>query len=62
MLSFLKVDRVVAGLGLIGLGVLWTLGNFERIDLLQALRFFFPALLVVWGVLELVVSFSRRAS
>jgi hypothetical protein len=62
MLSFLKVDRVVAGLGLVGLGVLWTLGNFERIDLLQALRFFFPALLVVWGVLELIVSFARRVS
>lgn len=62
MLSFLKVEQVVAGLGLIGLGVLWTLGNLDRIDLLHALRIFFPALLVVWGVLELIVSFSRRAS
>ena len=62
MLSSLRVERVVMGLGLIGLGVLWTLANFERIDLLVALRRFWPTLLIVWGSLELAVSFARRES
>jgi len=62
MLSFLRVERVVLGLGLIGLGGLWTLANFERVDLLRALRVFWPTLLIVWGVLELAVSFARRPS
>lgn len=50
------------GLGLVGLGVLWTLSNFDRIDLLVALRRFWPLLLIVWGALELVVSFAQRPS
>ncbi len=62
MLSFLKVDRVVTALGLIGLGVLVMLANLDRLDLLQALRIFWPALLILWGALELVVSFARRTS
>lgn len=62
MLSFLKVDRLVMALGLIGLGVLMMLANFDRLDLLQALRIFWPALLILWGALELIVSFTRRAS
>jgi hypothetical protein len=62
MLSFLKVDRIVVALGLIGLGVLTMLANLDRLDLLQALRIFWPALLILWGALELVVSFARRAS
>lgn len=62
MLSSLKVERVVMGLGLMGVGVLWTLANFDRVDLLQALRRFWPTLLIVWGVLELAVSFARRES
>ena len=62
MLSFLKVDRIVMALGLIGLGILMMLANLDRIDLLRALRIFWPALLILWGALELVVSFARRAS
>ena len=62
MLSSLRVERVVMGLGLVGLGVLFTLANFERIDLLVALRRFWPMLLIVWGALELAVSFARRTS
>lgn len=49
------------GLGLIGLGTLWTLSNFERIDLLVALRRFWPMLLIAWGALELAVTFARRS-
>jgi hypothetical protein len=62
MLSSLQVERVVMGLGLVGLGILWTLANFERLDLLSALRRFWPMLLIVWGALELAVSFARRSS
>jgi hypothetical protein len=62
MLSFLKVDRIVVALGLIGLGVLTMLANLDRLDLLQALRVFWPSLLILWGALELIVSFARRAS
>jgi hypothetical protein len=62
MLSSLKVERVVLGTGLVGLGVLITLANFERIDLLSALRLAWPVLLVLWGTLEVIVSFARRES
>jgi hypothetical protein len=62
MLSFLRVDRIVMGLGLVGLGTIWMLGNLERLDVLRALRLFWPALLILWGVLELVVTFLRRSS
>jgi hypothetical protein len=61
MLSSLKVERVVLGVGLVGLGVLITLANLERIDLLSALRLAWPALLVLWGLLEVMVSLARRS-
>jgi hypothetical protein len=53
---------MVLGVGLVGLGVLITLANFERIDLLSALRMSWPALLVLWGTLEVIVSLARRQS
>jgi hypothetical protein len=62
MLSSLKVERVVLGIGLVGLGVLVTLANFERIDLLSALRLAWPSLLVLWGTLEVIVSLAHRGS
>jgi hypothetical protein len=62
MLSSLKVERIVLGVGLVGLGVLITLGNLERIDLLSALRWSWPTLLVLWGTLEVIVSLARRGS
>jgi hypothetical protein len=62
MLSSLKVERVVLGVGLVGLGVLITLANLERIDLLSALRLSWSLLLVLWGTLEVLVSLARRDS
>lgn len=62
MLSSLKVERVVLGVGLVGLGVIFTLANLERIDLLSALRVAWPTLLVLWGVLEVMVSLAQRGS
>jgi hypothetical protein len=60
MLSSLKVERVVLGVGLVGLGVVFTLANLERIDLLSTLRLAWPSLLVLWGTLEVIVSLARR--
>lgn len=58
----LKPEALVLGLGLIGLGALWTLANLGRIDLLATLRTWWPLLLVVWGVLELYVSLAGGGS
>ena len=55
-------EKLVVGLGLIGLGLLWTLANLGVLDLLATLRNWWPALLVVWGVLELIASFKARAA
>jgi Domain of unknown function (DUF5668) len=49
----IKVEQLVAGLGLIGLGLVWTLGNLGKIDALETLHRWWPLLLVVWGALEL---------
>jgi hypothetical protein len=49
-----RPETLVLGLSLIAIGVAWLLGNAGRIDLLGTLRAWWPATLVVWGVLELV--------
>lgn len=49
-----KPESLVLAVCLIALGVLWTLGNMGRLDTLQALRTWWPASLVLWGVLELL--------
>jgi hypothetical protein len=46
----------------VGLGVIFTLANLERVDLLSTLRLAWPVLLVLWGTLEVIVSFARRES
>jgi hypothetical protein len=56
-----RPERMVLGLGLIGLGALWTLANFGWLDLLRALRLFWPSLLIVWGALELAASLHARS-
>lgn len=56
-----SIEKVVLGLGLVGLGVVWTLGNLGKLDALDTLHRWWPLLLVVWGALEIVVSVSRRA-
>jgi hypothetical protein len=52
-------EAVVVGLGLIGVGVAWTLANLGRIDLLATLRTYWPLLLIVWGGIELTASLTR---
>ena len=49
----LKVERIVIGLSLIAIGLAWVVANLGRLDLLATLRTWWPASLIVWGVLEL---------
>lgn len=56
-------EGVTLGVGLIAIGLLWTLSNFGRVDLLQVLRTWWPLLLILWGGLELLdLSIRRSAS
>jgi hypothetical protein len=57
-----SVEKVVLGLGLVSLGLVWTLGNLGKLDALETLHRWWPLLLVVWGVLEIAVHFARRPS
>lgn len=58
-----RTDGVVAGLSLLAIGVLWTLSNLGRLDLLRTLGTWWPSVLVLWGLLELYNwSVTRRAS
>ena len=59
-LSF-SPERLTLGAGLVAVGVLWTFSNMGRLDLLSTLRTYWPLLLVLWGVLELVDLVLRRA-
>ena len=55
-----KPETLVLGVALIGLGVAWTLANMGSIDLLGTLRRWWPATLVLWGILELHRSYADR--
>jgi hypothetical protein len=57
-------EGLTLGSGLVALGVLWTLSNLGRLELLPVLRTWWPLSFVLWGVLELadlVVRRSRRS-
>jgi cell wall-active antibiotic response 4TMS protein YvqF len=57
-----KPEALVLGLTLIGVGVVWMLANAGLVDLLATLHAWWPMILVVWGVLELVaVAVNRDA-
>jgi hypothetical protein len=55
-------EGVTLGVCLVALGVLWTLGNLGRVEMLPLLRTWWPLSLALWGVLELVDLFVRRSS
>jgi hypothetical protein len=59
MASF-RPETVVFGLCLFTLGLLWTLANLGRLELLPTLRTWWPLSLVVWGALELLRAWDRR--
>jgi len=58
----LKPESLTVGVGLIALGVLWILANLGRLDLLSTLRTWWPAILIVWGALELYEAFVARSA
>jgi hypothetical protein len=62
MARALRVEGLVVGLCLIGVGVLWTLSNLGLLDLLHTLRRWWPMSLVIWGALELYNCFVARLS
>lgn len=55
-----SAEGLTLGACLVALGVLWTLSNLGRLDLLQTLRTWWPLSLVLWGGLELVELALRR--
>jgi hypothetical protein len=57
----IRVEPMVVGLCLVGLGALWTLANFGRLDFLSTVRLYWPVSLIAWGGLELY-AFLRRAA
>jgi hypothetical protein len=47
-------EAAVAGLGLVWLGLVWTLANLGMMDGLYVMRKWWPWLLVAWGAMELL--------
>jgi len=54
-------ERLVAGLGLMALGVVGSLARNGAMDFLATVRTWWPASLVVWGLAELYNTFAARA-
>ncbi len=54
-------EGLTLGASLVALGVLWTLSNLGRLELLPTLRTYWPLSLVLWGVLELAELTIRRS-
>jgi hypothetical protein len=60
MAGLVKIEGVVLGLALLGLGIVCLLANLGKVDLLTTLRTWWPVTLVVWGALELYQAFAAR--
>ena len=57
-----SAEGATLGVCLVALGVLWTLANLGRLEMLPVLRTWWPLSFVLWGVLELVELALRRSS
>lgn len=55
-----RPEKLTLGIGLVALGIGALLANHGRLDLLAAVRHGWPLLLILWGVLELALTFSSR--
>jgi hypothetical protein len=60
--SAFSPEGVAFGVSLVVLGVLGTLANLGKLELLPLLRTWWPLLLVLWGALELADLWIRRSS
>jgi LiaF transmembrane domain len=56
-----RSEGLVLGLLLVAVGLVWMAANLGKLDLLSTLRTWWPASLVVWGVVELVAFAVSRA-
>jgi hypothetical protein len=56
-----NLEALVVGIALIALGVVWMLANLGYLDLLGTLHRWWPAILMLWGALELARSLARRS-
>jgi hypothetical protein len=56
-----RIEGVVLGLALLGLGTVCLLANMGKVDLLYTLRTWWPLTLIVWGGLELYQAVAARA-
>jgi len=59
--SAFSPEGVTFGVSLVVLGVLGTLANLGKLELLPLLRTWWPLTLVLWGVLELADLWIRRS-
>ena len=57
-----STEALVLGLGLAALGILILLSNLGRIELLETLRTWWPVMLIVWGVVEVVNAWTQSAA
>ena len=55
-------EGVTLGVCLVALGVVWTLSNLGRVEMLPLIRIWWPASLALWGVLELADLAIRRSA
>jgi hypothetical protein len=60
--SAFSPEGVAFGVSLVVLGVLGTLANLGKLELLPLLRTWWPLTLVLWGVLELADLWIRRST
>jgi hypothetical protein len=59
MAGSFRPEGLALGLILVAVGVLWTFSNLGRLELLPTLRTWWPAALVVWGLIELAALAAR---
>jgi cell wall-active antibiotic response 4TMS protein YvqF len=57
-----NAEGVTLGVCLVALGVLWTLGNLGKVEVLPVLRTWWPLSLALWGALELADLAIRRSA
>ena len=55
-------ETLVVGVGLLGLGSLGLASTLGLLDFLTAVRTWWPAILVFWGLVELYNTYSARSA